>query len=152
MRAVRRLTIVVGAAAAAVVLFFTLRPDEEGAAPPPEPASRTTTRAQDASARTRTQGRPRRTTATAARRVSITVREGRAVGGIRRITVRKGQRVVLLVRSDVADEVHVHGYEIRRDVGPRRPARIAFRARVPGRFEIELERRHRQIAALEVRP
>ena len=38
------------------------------------------------------------------------------------------------------------------DVAPGAPARIAFRATIPGRFEIELEDRGVQIAELTVNP
>ena len=34
------------------------------------------------------------------------------MGGIKRATVSKDERVVLTVRSDVSDEVHVHGYNL----------------------------------------
>jgi hypothetical protein len=66
--------------------------------------------------------------------------------------VSQGDRVVVVVRSDVEDEVHVHGYDLLREVGPGRAARIAFRASTVGRFEIELEDRHLLLAELEVRP
>jgi hypothetical protein len=56
------------------------------------------------------------------------------------------------VRADVSDHVHLHGYDIMRDVSPGRPARLRFRATIPGRFEVELEDRRLQIAQLEVRP
>ena len=84
--------------------------------------------------------------------IRITVRDGRPVGGIARPSVRQGDRVVLVVRSNVADHVHVHGYDLFADVAPGRRARIAFRATIPGRFEIELEDRHVPIAELTVNP
>ena len=73
-------------------------------------------------------------------------------GGIVRKTVDKGDRVVLVVNSDVADEVHVHGYDLMRDVAAGGTARIRFRATLPGRFEVELEDRGVQIADLTVQP
>ena len=73
-------------------------------------------------------------------------------GGIVRKTVDKGDRVVLVVTSDVADEVHVHGYDLMRDVAAGGTARIRFRATLPGRFEVELEDRGVQIADLTVQP
>jgi hypothetical protein len=72
-------------------------------------------------------------------RLQITVRDGRPVGGVRRVTVRKGRRVILIVTSDVADHVHLHGYDVIRDVAPGRPARLAFRATIVGTVEVELE-------------
>jgi hypothetical protein len=73
-------------------------------------------------------------------------------GGIVRRTVDKGDRVVVVVISDVSDHVHVHGYDLFRDVAPGRRARIAFRATIAGRFLVELEDRHAQIAELTVNP
>jgi hypothetical protein len=84
--------------------------------------------------------------------VRIRVRDGAPVGGIVRETVDQGDRVVLVVTADVTDEVHVHGYNLMRDVAPGSPARIAFRATLPGVAEVELEDRGLQIAELTVRP
>ena len=84
--------------------------------------------------------------------VRIRVEGGSPQGGIVRETVQKGDRVVVHVTSDVSDHVHLHGYDLMRDVGPGMPARIRFRATVPGRFVIELEDRLAQIAELTVRP
>jgi len=84
--------------------------------------------------------------------VRVDVVGGVPKGGIVRETVDKGDRVVLVVKSDVADEVHVHGYDISRAVAPGAEARIAFVARIPGRFEVELEERGVQIADLTVDP
>jgi hypothetical protein len=84
--------------------------------------------------------------------VRVTVLGGAAQGGIVRETARKGDRVVLVVRSDEADEVHVHGYDLYRDVAPGSPARIAFVADVAGRFAVEFHERGTQIADLTVRP
>lgn len=84
--------------------------------------------------------------------VRVRVRGGVPVGGIVRATVGKGDQVVLIVTSNVADEVHIHGYDLSRDVAPGQPARIVFRATIPGRFEVELEERQVPIAELTVEP
>ena len=60
--------------------------------------------------------------------------------------------MLLVVRLDVADEVHLHGHDLSRPVAAGGSARIAFRATLPGRFEVELEERGAQIAELTVRP
>jgi hypothetical protein len=129
-----------------VTLFFVLRPSEDD-----EAATTTTTTAPMTTATapttTETTPRPERPTT-----IRITVRGGRVLGGFRRATLEQGERAVLVVRADVADHVHLHGYDIMRDVAPGRPARLAFRATIPGRFEVELEDRRFQIAQLEVRP
>jgi len=82
--------------------------------------------------------------------VRIVVVNGAPEGGIVRKSVDKGDRVVFAVTSDVADEVHLHGYDISRDVKAGRTVRIAFRATLPGRFEVELEGRGIQIGDLTV--
>lgn len=84
--------------------------------------------------------------------VKIVVNDGRAVGGIVRPRVEQGQRLTLVVTSDVADHVHLHGYDKMVDVGPGRPAKLPFTATIPGRFEVELEDSGVQIAEIEVRP
>lgn len=84
--------------------------------------------------------------------IRIVVVNGQPKGGIVRKTVRKSAPVVLVVQSDVADEVHLHGYDISKDVEAGGIARISFRATVPGRFEVELEGRGVQIADVTVRP
>jgi len=84
--------------------------------------------------------------------VRVRVVGGAPQGGIVRETVQKGDRVVLVVTSDVADHVHLHGYDIMRDVAAGGTARIRFRATLPGRFEVELEDRGAQIADLTVQP
>ena len=82
--------------------------------------------------------------------VRIVVVNGAPEGGIVRKSVDKGDRVVFAVTSDVADEVHLHGYDISRDVQAGGTVRIAFRATLPGRFEVELEGRGIQIGDLTV--
>ena len=84
--------------------------------------------------------------------IRIVVVNGAPQGGIVRERVDQGDRVVLVVRSDVADHVHLHGYDIMRDVAPGKPARLPFRATIPGRFEVELEDRGVQIADITVQP
>jgi copper(I)-binding protein len=82
--------------------------------------------------------------------VSIVVVNAAPQGGIVRQTVNKGDRVMLVVRSDVADEIHLHGYDRSTDVMAGGTARLPFTADVPGRFEVELESRGVQIADLTV--
>jgi hypothetical protein len=84
--------------------------------------------------------------------VRIRVVNGAPQGGIVRGTVDKGDRVVLVVTSDVTDHIHLHGYDVIRDVAAGGTARLPFRATVPGRFEVELEDRGVPIADLTVQP
>jgi hypothetical protein len=95
------------------------------------------------------------TTTTAAAKpveVTIVVENGAPKGGIVRQTVSQGDDVVLVVTSDVADEIHLHGYDESKDVPAGGTIRLPFTATVPGRFEVELEQRGVQIADLTVNP
>jgi hypothetical protein len=86
-----------------------------------------------------------------ARLVDVVVRRGSVEGGGRQ-EVPINERVRLRVTSDVEEEVHVHGYNHRFQVGPTGPAEITFIANLPGVFEVELEKSHKRLLNLEVRP
>jgi hypothetical protein len=82
----------------------------------------------------------------------IVVRGGQPVGGATTIEVEKGDTISFTVSSDQSDEVHVHGYDLERPVGPGAPARFSFTADADGIFEVELHGSGAQIASLEVQP
>jgi len=84
--------------------------------------------------------------------VKIVVKGGKPVGGVKDITVKKGDPVRFTVNSDVADEIHVHGYDFHKDVKKRGSVSFDFPAKIDGEFVIELESRSEQIAALKVEP
>jgi len=95
------------------------------------------------------------TTTTAAKKpteVKVVVVNGSPQGGIVRQTVNKDDQVVLVVTSDIADEIHLHGYDKARDVAAGGTIRLPFKATIPGRFEAELESRGVQIAEITVEP
>jgi hypothetical protein len=83
----------------------------------------------------------------------IVIRGGKPVGGIHRISATKGGRIRLVVTSqDTKSGVHVHGYDILKDLAPGKPATFSFPAKIEGVFEVELEDTKTQIAKLSVRP
>lgn len=139
---------IVGAAVVvAGALYLVLRPDDDTdeptAAPPTTTAGTTAT-----TTGTVTPPPPPPPGPPPPLPVRITVRKGLPVGGPRSVILKRGRRVVLIVNSDVADHVHLHGYNVMRDVGPGRPARLAFRATILGTVEAELEDRGVQIARI----
>jgi hypothetical protein len=73
-------------------------------------------------------------------------------GKVTKLRFKQGDTVRFRVRSDVADEVHVHGYDLMKDVEPGQTITFAFPASITGIFEIELENRGEQIAQLRVDP
>ena len=143
-----RLLIGLGALVALVALFLVLRPSDDD-----ENSAGTTTQVTAPRTleptTTETETQP---TATEVVPLEVTVRGGESLGGIVRVTATKGDLVVVAVRSDVVDHVHVHGYDLMADVAPGKPARLRFRASLTGRFELELEDRAEQIAQLTVLP
>jgi FtsP/CotA-like multicopper oxidase with cupredoxin domain len=83
---------------------------------------------------------------------TVTVVNGKPQGGIKTITYKKGQTVDLTVKSDTADEIHVHGYDFHKEVSKGGSAHFSFPASIEGRFVIELENAGQQIASLQVEP
>src|SRR3954470_7118944 len=78
---------------------------------------------------------------------------GRAAGGPKHITVKKGGSVDLTVTTAIADEVHVHGYDIATEAEAGKPVPLRFPAALGGVFEGGVDKpTDNQIAELEVRP
>jgi len=67
----------------------------------------------------------------------IVLRDHEARGGVQRIEVATGEQIELVVSSDAPDEIHLHGYDLTRDVGPGEPARFSVKADIEGIFEVE---------------
>ena len=84
--------------------------------------------------------------------VTIRVVGGVPQGGIARPKVKKGDRVVIVVRSDAGESVHIHGYDVERTITPGKPARLPLTATIPGRFEVELHHPDALLAVLTVNP
>ena len=104
----------------------------------------TTTTATTTRAATTTTAKPETTT------IAITVVDAKPQGGIARPSVKRGDHVVLVVKSDTADEIHLHGYDLSADVEAGGTVRIPFVADTPGRFEVELENLGVQLAEITV--
>jgi hypothetical protein len=83
---------------------------------------------------------------------TIEVRNGEPVGGIRELEYSAGEEIRFRVESDVADEVHIHGYDLMEDVPANGTVDFDFPAEIEGIFEVELEGRKEQIAELQVNP
>jgi hypothetical protein len=99
-----------------------------------------------------TETAPAETTPTQPQTVTIRVVGGVPQGGIARPKVKKGDRIVLVVRADAGEEVHVHGYDVERPVTPGKPVRLPITATIPGRFEVELHHPDAVLAVLTVQP
>lgn len=73
-------------------------------------------------------------------------------GKVTKLRFEQGETVRFRVRANVADEVHVHGYDLKKDIEPGRTISFSFKADIPGIFEIELENAAEEIAQLRVDP
>jgi hypothetical protein len=136
-----RIAIGLATLAAVVILFivFTGGDDDND-----NKGSTTTTQAAQSTTTTQTQ--------TVAATQQITIRGGKPVGGVKKLDYEKGDQVKFIVTSDVADEIHVHGYDLMKDVPAGGSVQFSFPASIEGVFEIELEGRKQQIAQLKVSP
>ena len=154
----RKVALIAASLGLLISLFFALRDDDDDSAAQTTIAqtttAETTTEAPPPATEQVTTEAPPPTTTQAPETVELNyvVVGGQPQGGIARDSVAQGRNVLITVTSDVADEVHLHGYDLMADVAPGTPATIRFTADAPGRFEIELEDSAVQIAELEVRP
>jgi hypothetical protein len=117
-----RVALLVGLMGVAVALFVVLRDDGEDVTDRP---AQSTVAQQDEMA-----------PAEQAVEV-IEMRHGAPVGGVKRLSYEKGDRVRIEVRLDEPQEdVHIHGYDIERP-NPSRKTRFDFPAKIEGVFELE---------------
>jgi hypothetical protein len=95
---------------------------------------------------------PDSTATTGSERIEITVEvhDGTVSTRSDQIAVDLGLTVVLTVTSDIADEVHIHGYDRRIELNPGELVSIEFVADIPGVFEVELEGSHLHVIQLQV--
>lgn len=137
-------------AAAGCALAVTACGSDDDSASPATTATTSTTET------TTTEPTPTAPTTTTAPTPSVTtftivVANGRPQGGIKTFTARQGEQVALVVRSDTGESVHLHGYNLEQPLRNGR-TRIAFRAKIPGRFEIELHESDILLGNLQVEP
>lgn len=145
-----RLGLVAAAVVVAVGAFVLLNPDDDSdkADEPGTPAAQTTP------AETGDETAPTATAPSAPppppERIAVV--GGAPKGGVQRIVVGKGDSLRLVVSSDSAHEIHLHGYDVARDAAPGRPARFRLKTDIEGVFEIEVEDTGTKIGDLVVEP
>jgi len=144
MNSGQRIGLLVAALAVLAVALFVLSPGDST----DDTASTSTPQASTPSVTATTPAAPPRPQFTV-----IRVRNGKPVGGVRTIRVTSSERARIEVRSsDTSDEVHLHGYDLKRDLHAGGRVRFAFKADAEGIFELELEGSGTQLARLEVQP
>jgi hypothetical protein len=83
---------------------------------------------------------------------TVVVRNAKPVGGVKDVTVKKGGTIDLTIKSDTADEVHFHGYDVHKDVAKGGSVRFKLPAKIDGKFVVELEEHKQTLATVTVEP
>lgn len=143
-----RIASAVAALVVAAVAFVALKPDEKSGTSTPNTTSVTQSTVGSTSAATTTAPKP----PPAPKAKIIRVKNGAPVGGVEKITVKQDDTTRFTVSADQAENVHLHGYDIEKPVGPGANARFVVPAKITGVFEVELENAGVQIAKLTVEP
>mgnify|MGYP002682421499 CR=1 FL=1 len=142
-----RIGVAAAAIAAIVLAFVLLRPSDDK---PATTAATTTTRTVVATTKaptgTVTVTRTTVTRPKVDRGPLLTAKK------VTKFSVDGGDTVRFRVRSDVPEEVHVHGYDILREVPAGKTVNVSFKASIEGGFEIEFERSATPIGQLSVQP
>lgn len=97
-------------------------------------------------------GRPPESASMGGKVPTVVIRNGEPVGGVKELEYNAGDEIRFEVSSDVADEVHVHGYDLSQNVPAGGTVSFDFPAEIEGIFEVELEGRAEQIMELRVNP
>lgn len=82
--------------------------------------------------------------------VTVQVSGGRVQPRLQTTKVKAGQTVTITATSDVADSIHVHGYDKTLDLPPGQAATVSFVADVKGVFEVETHETELLVAKLSV--
>jgi hypothetical protein len=84
--------------------------------------------------------------------VTIDVKNAKPVGGVKKIKLKQGGTLNLTVRSDTADEIHVHATDQHVEVKKGGTVHLTIKPTGTGNSEIELEGHKQQIAELTIQP
>lgn len=96
--------------------------------------------------------RPASTSPAETKTFDLEVRQGERAGGTHVMKVNEGDEVVLRVRSDRREQIHLHGYDFSVQLDPNVPTEMRFVADLTGRFQLEVEASGMTISVLEVLP
>jgi hypothetical protein len=153
----QRAALIVGAIAVLVVAYVVIQggsDDDGGKAATTSTPSASATQSTTSSTQS-TQSTQSTSTAQEPAKPSVpTVRvvDAKPQGGVKKLEFKKGDQIRFRVVSDTADEIHVHGYDLMKDVAKGGSVSFAFKGSIDGRFVVELEGHGEQIAELDVAP
>ena len=142
-----RIAVIIGAVLIATVGFIALRPsDDDNSDGSGSQAQETVPASGDTTGAASPPPKPE------PRVDQIRVRAGKPVGGVKNLSWEKGDTIRITVASDEAHEVHIHGYDVSKDVAAGGTAQFKIDANLDGIYEIELEDLAEPIAELKVEP
>ncbi len=148
MSATAKLAIAILTLVAGTVLFFVLQGDDD----PPQPATAaqtTSTTGSNGDGHQKPKPEPKPEPPEVA---TIEIEGGQPVGGVQELSFSEGEAIRFVVESDVADHVHLHGYDVIQDVAAGGSTEFDVPATITGLFEAELEDSVVPIAEITVEP
>lgn len=135
-----KIVVVLAAVVVAMSLFVFLRDDEDGGdeATPVQTSTQSDTGAPPKPAEPEVP--------------LIVFKGGEPVGGPVDLEFSKGDRIRFRVRSDVEEEIHMHGYDVSKEVASGATVSYDVPADIEGVFEVEMENSAVPIAEITVSP
>jgi hypothetical protein len=148
----RTRTVVIGvvAVAAAVVLFVVLQDDNEDDGVTPIPT--TTAVEQQGGEDGGSQGGGEAQEPDEPAPPTIVLQDGQPVGGTQDLEFAQGDRIRFVVESDTADEIHLHGYNLTKNVAAGGKVTFDVPATIEGVFEAESHHSGAHLAEITVTP
>lgn len=83
---------------------------------------------------------------------TIEIQTGKPVEGAKTFQVKQGDTVTFNVSSDTEGELHLHGYDLTKEMAPGKTVSVSLTANATGRFPFEIEDTAVEIGFLEVLP
>jgi plastocyanin len=83
---------------------------------------------------------------------TIVIKDGKPVGGIQDLEVNKGDTLEFRVKSDADHEIHLHGFDIAKDVKAGGSVTYNVKTDAPGIYEFEIEDTKTKIGQVKVEP
>ena len=141
----QRLGLIAGTIVVLVVAFVLIKPTDDSKDSPKKAATPETTttpaKTQTAEAKPKPPEVP-----------TVEVRNGKPAGGKKTISFTSGENARIDVTSNKPSEVHLHGYDVEKDVGPGVKARFREKADIEGIYELELHDSGAVLAKVTVEP
>jgi hypothetical protein len=142
----------IGALVVVVVLFVVLQDSGSDDEPATTTSSTTVAGGQDETSPPEKPEKPEKPKPEKPEVPTIQLEGGQPVGGVAELEFDQGDEIVFKVSSDVTDHIHLHGYDVMKDVTAGDTVTMRVPATISGVFEAELEESVVPIAEITVNP